>query len=219
MAVEPPASPKIEGAEPVFRRLDDADLPFQKVRAQRNADGSESFVHEKWFAFSPDPQYLSLYAKYDPGMVVRRHGHFSPHIVFILEGDCWFGDTHCPAGTHIELPFGAAFGPVVAGDEGAVMFEVMLGDPRSWGDEPEAFESVLAEKGVTPLPDPPLEFPAWLQDLRSHWAGADDAGGDLRRDEQHAVAWRSGGHRVCHSHGDRQLNGPCTASLGRRLCC
>ncbi|MCB0997050.1 MAG: hypothetical protein KDB21_18275 [Acidimicrobiales bacterium] len=176
MAVEPPASPKIEGAEPVFRRLDDADLPFQKVRAQRNADGSESFVHEKWFAFSPDPQYLSLYAKYDPGMVVRRHGHFSPHIVFILEGDCWFGDTHCPAGTHIELPFGAAFGPVVAGDEGAVMFEVMLGDPRSWGDEPEAFESVLAEKGVTPLPDPPLEFPAWLQDLRSHWAGADDAG-------------------------------------------
>ena len=40
--------------------------------------GPTSSIWEKWLAFSPDPQYLSLYAKWDPGMVIRRHGHFSP---------------------------------------------------------------------------------------------------------------------------------------------
>jgi hypothetical protein len=175
---DPPASPqianpKVAGKGPIIRRFDDADVPFQAVRAQRNADGSESFVREKWFAFSAEPQYLSLYATYDPGMVVRRHGHFSPHIVFVIEGDLWVGDEHCPKGTHVELPLGAAFGPLVAGDDGCVLFEVMMGDPRSWGDDPEVYEKVLAERGVEPLPDPPLQYPPWLADLRTHWAGAE----------------------------------------------
>ena len=80
-------SPKIPGAQPVFRRIDDREVPWQAVEAQRNADGSDSFVHEKWLAFSPKPAYLSLYARYDPGMVVRRHGHYSPHVVFVIAGD------------------------------------------------------------------------------------------------------------------------------------
>ena len=166
-----PPSPKVAGREPVFRHLDDDDVPWQPVKAQRNRDGSEAQVREKWLAFSPDPQYLSVYAVYDPGMIVRRHGHFSPHIVFVLEGDITVGDHPCPAGTHIELPLGAAFGPIVAGAEGATLFEVMMGDPRSWGDEPEAFERALEKDGAAPLPDPPLEYPEWLQDLRTHWGG------------------------------------------------
>ena len=171
---EAPANPKIAGKEAVFRHLDDADVPWQQVKRQRNADGSESSVWEKWFAFSPDPQYLSVYAKYDPGMIVRRHGHFSPHLVFILEGDVWIGDHHCPAGTHIELPFGAAFGPLRAGDTGCTMLEVMMGDPRSWGDDAAAFQRVLSEHGAEPLPDVELEYPPWLEDLRSHWVGSPD---------------------------------------------
>jgi hypothetical protein len=126
-----PPSPKVAGREPVFRHLDDDEVPWQPVKAQRNRDGSEAQVREKWLAFSPDPQYLSVYAEYDPGMIVRRHGHFSPHIVFVLEGDITVGDDPCPAGTHIELPLGAAFGPIVAGPSGATLFEVMMGDPRS----------------------------------------------------------------------------------------
>jgi hypothetical protein len=94
--------------------------------------------------------------------------------VFVLAGDAWFGDRHCPAGTHIELPLGAAFGPVVAGEHGATMFEVMMGDPRSWGDDPDAFTQALAERNVTALPDPPLAYPPWLEDLRTHWVGAED---------------------------------------------
>jgi hypothetical protein len=155
---------------PTFRHVDDADVPWQKVKAQRNADGTESAVWEKWFAFSPDPQYLSLYARYDPGMIVRRHGHLSAHVVFVIEGALQIGDHDCPAGTHVELPQGAAFGPLIAGPDGAVLFEVMMGDPRSWGDDPAAFERALAEHGVTPLPDPPLEYPPRLQDLRAHRA-------------------------------------------------
>ena len=109
-------------------------------------------------------------------MIVRRHGHFSPHVVFLLEGEVSFDGRRCPAGTHIELPRGAAFGPVVAGPEGAVMFEVMMGDPRSWGDEPEAYEAALAAQGAEALPDPPLEFPGWLADP----AGALGCSGDRR---------------------------------------
>ena len=147
-----PESPRIAGLNPIFRHLDDADVPWQAVKSQRNADGTESHVWEKWLAFSPDPQYLTIYAKYDQGMIVRRHGHFSSHIVFMLEGDATFGDHHCPTETHIELPLGAAFGPVIAGPQGALMFEVMMGDPRSWGDQPDLFEAALRERGVVALP-------------------------------------------------------------------
>jgi hypothetical protein len=53
------------------------------------------------------------------------------------------------------------------------MFEVMLGDPRSWGDQPALFEQALADRGAAALPDAPLDYPPWLEDLRSHWAGSE----------------------------------------------
>jgi hypothetical protein len=160
---------RVPGLEPTFRHLDDPDVTWQQVKAVRNADGSVSSVGEKWLAFSPDPPYRSLYAKWDPGVVVRRHGHYSPHVLFVIEGDMRCGDRHCPAGTHIELPFGAAFGPLVAGSHGTLLLEVMMGDPRSWGDDPEAFQRALAQRGAQALPDPEIELPAWLADLRSRW--------------------------------------------------
>jgi hypothetical protein len=144
-------------------------MGWQEVKSIRNADGSTSSVWEKWLAFSPDPQYLSLYAKWDPGMVIRRHGHYSPHVIFVIGGEMWCGDRHCPAGTHVELPLGAAFGPFVAGPEGTVLLEVMMGDPRSWGDQPELFVEALARRGAEPLPDPQIDLPEWLVDLRSRW--------------------------------------------------
>jgi hypothetical protein len=163
------ASPKVPGLEPTFRHLDDSDVPWQQVRAVHLADGTVASVWEKWLAFSADPLYLSLYAKWHPGVIQRRHGHLSPHVLMVLDGEMSCGDRRCPAGTHIELPYGAAFGPFVAGPEGAVLFEVMMGDPRGWGDDPDAFARVLAAHGAEPLPDPPLELPPWLADLRDRW--------------------------------------------------
>lgn len=165
-----PETPWVAGREPVIRHLGDPEVPWQQVKRQRNADGSASAVWERWLAFSADPPYLSLHARYDPGMVVRRHGHFSPHVVYVIGGELWVGDEPCHAGSHVELPLGAAFGPLRAGPEGAELFEVMLGDPRSWGDDPDAFTAALAEQGAEPLPDPPLDYPTWLSDLRDHWA-------------------------------------------------
>ena len=167
MSETPASNPKIPGKEPIFRHMDDDDMGWRNVRAQRNADGTDAFVREKWFAFSNEPQYLSLYAEYDPGMIVRRHGHFSPHVVFVLEGVLWCGDRECPAGTHIELPFGAAFGPLRAGAEGAVLFEVMMGDPRSFPADLEGYQRFLEERGVVQLPNPPIEMPDWLEDTRT----------------------------------------------------
>jgi hypothetical protein len=164
-----PPRPKVEGLEPRFRAFDDPEVPWVEIKRQRNGDGTTSSVWEKWFAFSADPPYLSTYARYDPGMIVRRHGHYSPHVLFVIDGHLSIGDHECPAGTHVELPQGAAFGPLRAGPEGALLFEVMMGDPRSWGDQPETVDALRAAHGVTPLPDPPLQFPDWLTDLRSHW--------------------------------------------------
>jgi hypothetical protein len=93
--------------------------------------------------------------------------------VFVIEGELQVGARACPAGTHIELPLGAAFGPLRAGAEGATLFEVMMGDPRSWGDQPETLAAVRTEHGVEPLPDVELDYPPWLEDLRGHWVQGD----------------------------------------------
>ena len=147
---------------PRFQHLD--DLPWQEVRRQKHGERVVS-VHEKWPEFSD--RYLTVYAKYDPGMIVQPHGHNSDHIVFIIEGDVMCGDVHCPAGTHIALDQGDTFGPFVAGPNGATMFEVMMGDPRSFPGDLDAYEKFLAEQGVEPLPNPPIDMPDWLEDTRN----------------------------------------------------
>jgi hypothetical protein len=160
--------PRIDGlAHTIIHPGGSNDVPWIKVRSQRNPDGTESHVWERWVAFSVDPLYLALYARWDPGMIVRRHGHHSPHTLTVLAGELMCGDERCRVGSHIELPYGAAFGPFVAGDDGVELYEVMMGDPRSWSDEPEVMHQLLAARGVTQLPDPPIELPAGLEDLRA----------------------------------------------------
>lgn len=170
-------SPRLEGLEhKIVHPGGPNDVPWIPVRSQRNADGSVSEVRERWVAFSVDPLYLALYASWDPGMIVRRHGHYSPHTITVLSGEFTCGDVVCGPGTHLELPLGAAFGPFVAGPQGVELYEVMMGDPRSWSDEPEALAAILRERGVEQLPDPPIELPGGLEDLRAVFsAGAKGA--------------------------------------------
>ena len=147
---------------PRIRHLD--ELKWQEVRKQQHGDHTAS-VREKWPEFSD--RYLSVYAEYDPGMMVHAHGHNSDHVVFVISGDVMCGDVHCPAGTHIALDQGDTFGPIIAGPNGAVLFEVMMGDPRSFPADPEGFEKLLAERGVQQLPNPPIDMPDWLPDTRT----------------------------------------------------
>ena len=147
---------------PEFRHVDDEK--WQEVRALKLPTGKAS-VWEKWLAFTPS--FLSLYARWDPGAMVHKHGHNSDHVVFVLEGSMTCGDVECTPGMHITLEQGNSFGPFVAGPEGVVLFEVMMGDPRSWPADTEGFERLLKEKGAKRLPNPPIELPDWLEDTRN----------------------------------------------------
>jgi hypothetical protein len=106
---------------PRFRHLD--DVKWQEVRRQQHGERIVS-VYEKWMEFSD--RYLSLYAKWDPGMIVQAHGHNSDHIVFVIEGSMTCGEVECPPGTHIALDQGDTFGPFVAGSEGVVLYEILM---------------------------------------------------------------------------------------------
>ena len=147
---------------PRFVHLD--DVPWQEVRRQQHGDRTAS-VREKWLEFSP--RYLSLYARWDPGMIVHAHGHRSDHVVFVVEGDLRCGDVQCPVGTHIALDEGDTFGPFVAGPNGVELFEVMMGDPRSFAADPEGFQRFLDARDAHPLPNPPIDMPDWIQDIRN----------------------------------------------------
>ena len=54
-----------------------------------------------------------------------------------------------------------------AGPDGCVLFEVMMGDPRSFPGDLEAYEKFLADEGVEQLPNPPIDMPDWLPDTRN----------------------------------------------------
>jgi hypothetical protein len=48
-----------------------------------------------------------------------------------------------------------------------VLFEVMMGDPRSFPADPAGYETLVAERGIEQLPSPPIAVPDWLEDSRS----------------------------------------------------
>jgi hypothetical protein len=152
-------------AEATFTRLEDG--PWQQVRAQRHPDGSTRSVSDRWFVIGRDPQYMSLLSRWDPGVVVHRHGHLGHQIIYVVRGEVTIGDRECGVGTHIDLPVGASIGPMVAGPGGVDMLEVTWGDPRSWEADREEFTRLLAARGIEPLPNPPIDLPDWLEDRRS----------------------------------------------------
>ncbi|MFK7898458.1 MAG: hypothetical protein AB8G23_21675 [Myxococcota bacterium] len=154
---DPNSDPKVK-----FRHLDDEK--WQDVRALELPTGP-ALVREKWLEFSD--KCLSLYAKWDPGMMIHKHGHNSEHVVYVLAGSMTCGDVECTPGMHITLEQGASFGPFVAGPEGVELFEVMMGDPRSFPADTEGFEKLLKDKGAKRLPNPPIDMPDWIQDTRN----------------------------------------------------
>lgn len=146
-----------------FTHLD--SVKVQEVRRQRHGDRTAS-IRDQWMEFSP--AYLSLYCQWDPGVIVRSHGHYSDHVMFVIEGDMMCGDRYCPAGTHIAVDKGQALGPFIAGPNGTKLIEVMMGDPRSFPGDNDAYLELMEERGVVQLPDPPIDMPPWLKDMRDN---------------------------------------------------
>ena len=140
------------------------DHKWQIVRRQSIA-GREVEAREKWMEWNP--RYMSLYAEWDPVMMIRANGHNSDHIVFVLGGEMTCGDRVCGPGTHIALDHGDTFGPFIAGPDGCKSYMIMMGDPGSFPADPEGFEALRRERGVEQLPDVPLDLPEWFTDPRN----------------------------------------------------
>lgn len=157
--------------DPELRITHISETPWHEVKAQSHS-GRRTSVWEKFLEWTPER--MVIYARYDAGVIVERHGHMSEHYVFVIAGEVLIGDRPCPAGTHITLEQGAVFGPLIAGPEGATLYEIMAGDPRAFPADREGFQALLAERDITPLPNPPVPWPDWLEARTDGNPGADN---------------------------------------------
>jgi hypothetical protein len=147
-------------AEPrlAFAHID--DFPFVQVNAQRHPDGHVAGAHLKFLEWTDDR--LVAFTRYDPDLILERHGHSSDHLIYIIEGHLSVGDHPCPPGTLVVLEQGAVFGPLVAGPEGCLLLESYAGDPMPVSADREGYRRLLAERGIEKLPNPPFTPPATL---------------------------------------------------------
>ncbi|MEO8602499.1 MAG: hypothetical protein ABI629_07990 [bacterium] len=150
MAESDPPAPRL-----AFVHVD--DVPWTEVIAQQHGERRVS-VHEKFLEWNP--RRMVVVSRYDPHLVIERHGHASDHLVYVLEGDVLVGERPCPAGTLIVLEHGATFGPLVTGAQGALLFESWAGDPRPLPADKEEYYALLRAKGIVRLPNPPFTKPA-----------------------------------------------------------
>jgi hypothetical protein len=132
------------------------DVPWTEVIAQLHGDRRVS-VHEKFLEWTP--QRMVVLGRYDPHVVIERHGHASDHLVYVLEGDLHVGARRCPPGTLIVLEQGASFGPLIAGPDGALLFETWAGDPRPVPADKDEYYALLKARGIVRLPNPKFAKP------------------------------------------------------------
>ncbi len=137
--------------EPHFQHLD--DMEWKPVLAQDHS-GVRKEALEKWLYF--EPRVLAFAGKWDPGMVIARHGHMCPNSIYVVEGSMECGGVESPAGTNIMLDIGTPYGPNITGPEGAIVYEVMGGLPFVWYADPEGFAALKKERGITQLANPHL---------------------------------------------------------------
>ena len=132
------------------------DVPWTEVVAQLHGERRVS-VHEKFLEWTP--QRMVVLGRYDPNVVIERHGHASDHLVYVLEGELQVGDRLCPAGMLIVLEHGARFGPLIAGPAGALLFETWAGNPRPVPADKDEYYALLKARGIVRLPNPKFVKP------------------------------------------------------------
>jgi hypothetical protein len=124
------------------------DVPAREVKAQQHGDRR---VAIKLRFLEQGPGRVFIHTRYDPGIVVERHGHRSDHAIFILEGSVTIGEVECTPGMLVTLEQGAEFGPLVAGPDGTELLEFYAGDPAPVPADPAAFARLLKERGIIPV--------------------------------------------------------------------
>jgi hypothetical protein len=145
------------------------DVPWTEVVAQRHPDGRTASARLKFLEWT-DARFVAL-TRYDPGLVLERHGHASDHLVYIIEGHLDVGDHACPPGTLVVLEHGAVFGPLVAGPDGCLLLESYAGDPMPASADPAGYARLLADRGIEKLPNPPFTAPPHLTHAERYGTG------------------------------------------------
>ncbi len=145
------------------------DLPWTQVVAQRHPDGRVVGAHLKFLDWTDDR--LVAFTRYDPGLILERHGHASDHWVYVIEGHLHVGERSCPPGTLVVLEQGAEFGPLIAGPVGTLILESYAGDARPISVDRDAYARLLAERGIEKLPNPPFTPPAQLSSPDRYGSG------------------------------------------------
>lgn len=145
--------------EPRFVHAD--DVAAIEVVAQLHGERRVG-VHIKFLEWTPQ-RFVAL-TRYDPGLVLERHAHASDHLLYVLDGELTVGDRVCPAGTLVVLDQGVAFGPLVAGPTGVTFLEHHAGDVTPIPVDKEGYHALLAERGITRLPNPPFSTPPGAPD-------------------------------------------------------
>ncbi len=136
------------------------DMDFAEVKSQQHDDGRRVSV---WLRMLEMTQERSVYhTRYDPGLVLERHGHNSDHFVFVIAGEVTFDHEVCRPGTLVKLPQGATFGPITVGDDGAEILEIYFGDSRPAPADKAEYAALLEARGITELPHPPVDLPDWF---------------------------------------------------------
>jgi hypothetical protein len=145
--------------DPVVSFVHAEDVEAIEVKSELR-DGTRRSVWLKFLELTPEAAVF--HTRYDPGLVLERHGHRSDHYVFVIDGEVTFDAEVCRAGTLVRLPRGATFGPIWVGDQGAEILEIYLGDCRPEpADKPE-WQRITKEHGIVDLPNPPLPVPEWF---------------------------------------------------------
>jgi len=138
---------------PEPRLQDMEEMEWREVLAQDHS-GTRKVVYEKWLCF--EPRVLAFVGKWDPGMVVARHGHMCPNSIYVVEGSMTSGGVESTAGMNIMLDVGTPYGPNVTGPDGVIVYEVMAGGPSVWYADPEGFAELKRELGIKQLANPHL---------------------------------------------------------------
>jgi len=132
------------------------NLKWHEVRSQQIGDRRTS-VWNRFVDITEDRTVA--YTRYDAGVMLPRHSHHADEVIYIIEGEVTVGDQSWPAGTAAVLEAGTFFGPLIAGPEGALLFEVFTGRADRAGQDRSGFAELLDAKGSVELPDPPFTLP------------------------------------------------------------
>ncbi|MFK7899012.1 MAG: cupin domain-containing protein [Myxococcota bacterium] len=123
-----------------------------EARPQILADGRRAAAHLRIIERNEDR--VVSYTRYDPGLVIEKHSHLANQVIYVLEGEVMVDDRLCIAGTTLVLEKGTPIGPLTAGPEGTILFEIFDGDTGHVAEDPEGFQRILEERKIRILPEP-----------------------------------------------------------------